>query len=297
MRVARTDSIYDFVGHDQRSADEHAVNDFYTARPFPGYAAADDGRTLLDRSHASPFLRALDQSVATDALVLDCGAGTGQLAAFLALAAPRRELVAADVCRASLDEAARFKRRACIDNLRLVRADLFLLPFPERTFDVVISRGVVHHTPNPDGAIASVAGHVKEGGHLVLGFYESAARAVHRARRGLSRVTRRPVHMLDPLLRRSDLDPGKKENWIADQYHHPLERSLPFPHVLRRVEELGFEWVCTVPPSPGQRDLFSGTPRLSSLGVFARRVGWCLAGFNDEDAGLIALVARRHSRS
>lgn len=291
------EGIHDFLGPDGRTREERAVSEFYTARPFPGYAAADDARTLLDRSRASPFLRALDEAIATDARVLDCGAGTGQLAAFLALAAPRREVLAADACRASLLMAARFKERAHIENLGLVRADLFALPFDKESFDIVVSRGVVHHTPDPGRAIASVASHVRAGGYLVLGFYETAARGVHRARRALSRLTGGPVRIFDPLLRRADLDPEKKQNWIADQYHHPLERSLSFPRVLRQLELLGFEWVRSVPPSPEKDGFFSSAPRPSMAGMCVRRAGWFLAGFADEDAGLVALVVRRHTRS
>lgn len=291
-----TDAIHDFLLDARRGDAERAVEEFYTRRPFPGYAPVDDANTLIDRSRASPFLRALDEAIAADARVVDCGAGTGQLAAFLALAAARRTVVAVDATRASLLEAARFKERERIENLVLARADLFALPLADRSFDVVISRGVVHHTPDPPAAIERVARLVKPGGHLVLGFYENLARGVHRARRVLANVRGRPIELFDPLLRRSDIDAEKKRNWIEDQYRHPLEQMLAFPRVVRAVEELGFEWVRSVPPVPESGDLFESTERPSTTRLFARRAGWLFAGFRDEDAGLVALVARRQGR-
>jgi hypothetical protein len=99
------------------------------------------------------------------------------------------------------------------------------------------------------------------------------------------------------VLRRSDLDPEKKEVWIADQYEHPLELMLPFPEVWRWLEDQGFEWVRSVPPAPAEGEIFEATPEPSSVGLWMRRMGWCLAGFNDEDAGLVAVVARRQARA
>src|SRR6185295_5125729 len=185
------------------------------------------------------FLVELDRAIPPNAVVVDCGCGTGQVAAFLALAAPRRTVIGADACRASLALASGFRQRARIENLHHIRTDLFALPLLEGAFDVVICRGVVHHTPDPDRATAEVARRVAPGGHLVLGFYENIARGFHRARRVLARARGRPIAWLDPVLRRADLDPEKKEVWIADQYHHPLEHSLAFPAVLAALERQG----------------------------------------------------------
>jgi len=280
-----------------RSDTRRLVEAFYEARPFPGYASDDDGPALLDRARRSAFLRALDDSIAPDARVLDCGAGTCQLAAYLALAAPARCVVAVDACAASLREAERFRARARLPNLHLVRADVFDLPLRPQGFPVVISRGVVHHTAEPLAAIAAVARNVAPGGHLVLGFYETAARAAHRARRGLARLLGTPLRALDPVLRRPDLDEGKKLTWIEDQYRHPVERSLPLPEVLGALEGQGFEWVRSVPPAPGATGLLEAEARPGPPALAARRTGWLARGLADPDAGLVCLVVRRQARS
>jgi len=300
--VFRRGSVLDFLADTEREAAARRVEDFYEVRPFPGYVPGDDGPGLVDRSRRSAFLAALDRSVPTSATVLDCGSGTSQLAAFLALCGPRRTIVAIDGCRASLAQADGFRAREHVENLHLARADLFALPIAPRSFEIVISRGVVHHTPDPDRAIRSVAATVAPGGHLVLGFYETAARLAHRLRRRLGALAGRPVWALDPVLRRRDLDLEKKRTWIEDQYRHPLERSLAFPEVLGLLEREGFEWLRSVPPlpaAPGEEgraffaNLFEPTPRPSRAGLAMRRAGWALAGVNDQDAGLVAVVLRR----
>lgn len=293
LAFERHGGVLDVLGPREREARADAVEAFYTRHPFPGYAPGDDGPTLLDRSRRAPFLVALDAALDAQATVVDCGCGTGQLAAFLALSASRRRVIAVDGCRASLACADGFRSRARLANLHLVRADLFDLPLPERRFAVVLSRGVVHHTPDPGRAIERVAALVAPGGFLVLGFYESWARGLHSARRSLGRVLHSELRGLDPVLRRSDLDESKKRIWIEDQYHHPLEHSLALPRVLATLERLGLRWVRTLPPAVDGNRLLERTERPRAAGLLALRLGWFVRGGADPDAGLVVVVAQR----
>ncbi|MBI3844679.1 MAG: class I SAM-dependent methyltransferase [Planctomycetes bacterium] len=291
-RVAtRVGGILDFLG----DAPSSSVSAFYERRPFPGYGAGDDAAAILDRSRRSPFLAALDRAIALDARVLDAGCGTGQLAAFLALAAPQRTIVAVDACRASLREAAAFRDRTGTSNLTLARCDLFALALARAAFDVVVCRGVVHHTPDPDGAIAEVAARVAPGGVLVLGFYESVARIPHLVRRGIARLAGRPITFLDPVLHRADLDDEKKRTWIEDQYRHPLDRPLSLGRVIRVLRDRDLRWVRAVPPIRGGEPLFHETREPRRFAALARGIGWALS--SGEDAGLVCVVARRQPRA
>ena len=285
--------MLDFINDDSREKQAAEVEAFYRRNPFPGYQDSDDAGALIDRCRSAPFLSELDAAIAPRARVLDCGCGTGQLAAFLALAGPRRDVFGVDGCTASLAEADRFKRRERIENLTLARADLFALPLREGAFDVVICRGVVHHTPDPDRATIEVARRVAPGGVLLLGFYESIARIPHRMRRGLSKVIGHPLAILDPVLRRRDLDALKKDTWIADQYLHPLEHILPFPRMVELVESQGFEWLRSVPPATSAGAIFDATDRPGSAQLFFRRLEWAMRCLSDQDAGLVCFVARK----
>ncbi len=291
LRFQRRGGLLDVLGAGHRESQAAGVEEFYTANPFPGYAPADDVGSLLDRSRRSLFLRRLDAAIAPTTRVLDCGCGTGQLAAFLALAGPNRQVFGMDGCRRSLELGEQFRADTEISNLQLVRADLFDLPIRPQSFDVVVSRGVVHHTPDPYRALAAVAGAVAPGGYLVIGFYESLARVAHRMRRALATLSGRPVRWLDPVLRRRDLDEEKKRIWTEDQYHHPLEHVLPLPRVVRALDELGFSWVRTVPSLEEDSILFEPTTRPSAPRM--RRVAWMLRGVHDPDAGLVFYIARR----
>ncbi|MCA8981922.1 MAG: hypothetical protein KDC14_17970, partial [Planctomycetes bacterium] len=117
-------------------------------------------------------------------------------------------------------------------------------------------------------------------------------RSFHCVRRALGRVAGEPIAALDPILRARDLDDEKKRTWIADQYHHPLERILPTPRVVRELRGMCFTLLRTVPPAVTRGSLFDADAP-GALGLIARRVGWALAGLNDPDAGLVSVVARR----
>ncbi len=285
--------VRDFLGSADDEPGFRKVNEFYEARPFPGYAPGETAASLIDRCRSSPFVEALDRAVPHGAKVLDAGCGTGQIPNFLALAGPRRAVIGVDGCRASLALADRFRSQAGTRNLRFLRGDLFALPVQEARFDVVISRGVVHHTPEPYRAIAEVARRVRPGGVLVLAFYESMGRAFHRLRQRMARAFRHPPRALDPVLRRRDLDPEKKRTWVADQYEHPLEHCLPFPRVTRELEAIGFQWIRSLPPAAHGEGMFAPTAKPGGLQMGLRRCGWMLAGLRDQDAGMACLVARR----
>lgn len=289
----RRGGVLDVIGHTAREARARGVEEFYTRHPFPGYAPGDDGPTLIDRSRRAPFLVALDAAIGPQMTVVDCGCGTGQLAAFLALAGPRRRVIGVDGCRESLACADGFREKARIANLQLVRGDLFDLPLAEERFGVVISRGVVHHTPDPERAIECVARRVAPGGFLLLGFYETMGRFLHCARRALGKLVGRPIRALDPVLRRADLDEDKKRIWIADQYRHPLEHILALPEVVQLLERLGFRWVRSIPPTVDGPALLEPTPKPSAFGMFSMRAGWMARGLGDQDAGLVFVVAQR----
>jgi SAM-dependent methyltransferase len=52
-----------------------------------------------------------------------------------------------------------------------VQGDINASPLPKQFFDVVVCLGVVQHTSNPERTIASLVGHLRPGGLLVIDHY------------------------------------------------------------------------------------------------------------------------------
>ena len=77
-----------------------------------------------------------------------------------------------------------------IDYGARVRGNLFQLPFANAIFDRLLCVGVVHHLPEPLGALEEMARVLKRGGTLVLGVYapgtiQARLRMLHNASRNI----------------------------------------------------------------------------------------------------------------
>jgi SAM-dependent methyltransferase len=57
------------------------------------------------------------------------------------------------------------------EHLVLVQGDLFRMPFPSGYADKLFCFGVLQHTPDPEGALRSIAAHVRHRGELVADIY------------------------------------------------------------------------------------------------------------------------------
>jgi SAM-dependent methyltransferase len=113
----------------------------------------------------------LEQLIARAALagserVLDAGTGTGHTA--LALAPQAAEVVAVDLTEPMLAQGRRLAEERGLANVRFERADVERLPFPDASFDLVVSRYSAHHWPHPAAGIAELARVLRPGGRALL---------------------------------------------------------------------------------------------------------------------------------
>ncbi len=59
--------------------------------------------------------------------------------------------------------------------LYLAQADIFSLPYPEESFDVIVSSGVLHHTPNTKDALKALIPKLKTNGIIIFYVYRKKA--------------------------------------------------------------------------------------------------------------------------
>lgn len=98
-------------------------------------------------------------------LILDAGCGNGQLSE--GLSALGAIVVGLDYS-SSVIHAERVRKSSGVD---FVQGDLRIPPFDTSTFDLVISNGVLHHTPDTSQTFNAVAKLVKPGGRFYLWLY------------------------------------------------------------------------------------------------------------------------------
>ncbi len=115
-------------------------------------------------------------SVPGSGLVLDAGCGTGRYAAAWRALFPSATVIGVDINELILRTGL-----VAADALVPVRGNLEALPFPSGTFDVVMSRGVIQHTADPERALRELLRVCKPGGLLYFytyrhGWYDRALR-------------------------------------------------------------------------------------------------------------------------
>jgi SAM-dependent methyltransferase len=101
--------------------------------------------------------------------VLDAGAGTGAVArVFAELVGPSGEVVAFDASTERLAHGERTARSLGVQNLQFVSGDLYQLPFPADSFDLVWSEFVFEYLEDPDAVLRQLLPLVRPGGKLVI---------------------------------------------------------------------------------------------------------------------------------
>lgn len=102
---------------------------------------------------------------------LDAGCGGGRFVVALArLGALRVEGI--DVSEKAIGAAAeRLNARGLTPQAHVQVASVLQVPFPDSTFDYVVSSGVIHHTPDPYKAFTELDRVLKPGGKMFLSVY------------------------------------------------------------------------------------------------------------------------------
>jgi Methyltransferase domain len=126
--------------------------------------------------------------------VLECG-GTGRDAlAWIKLGA--EHVTHVDLSNENIERLCGFVKAEGIDNLTAVRADLLMVDLPQQAFDIVRSRGVLHHLGDPGLGLARYAAWTKVGGLLHFNAYRSGTfyyYGIQQLRRIVGRADVRPV--------------------------------------------------------------------------------------------------------
>jgi SAM-dependent methyltransferase/uncharacterized protein YbaR (Trm112 family) len=140
---------------------------------FPNFGINDKAKQVFyDRWMAQKLGLSSNEElysfISTRNMILEVGIGSGQKLKMMA-EHTNGKVVGIDLT-ASVEHTA--KNTAGMQNLALVQADLFALPFKKGTFDFIISDGVLHHTPDTRRAFLSIAPFLTEGGEIAIRVYK-----------------------------------------------------------------------------------------------------------------------------
>lgn len=274
------------------------VRSFYEETPFPNYEDGDSIDTLRERAERGIYATLLDGQIPNNAMVLEAGCGTGQLANYLA-SRSSRTIFATDMTLNSLKLGHDFKLRNHVNNAAFFQMNLFRPIFREETFDFVICNGVLHHTNDPFLGFQSISRLVKKDGFIVIGLYNRYGRIATDVRRLLFRIFGQKLSFLDRRMRPGGLGENRRQTWFKDQYQNPHESSHTMGEVLKWFRICGFEFVNGNPMTkPSQKftretQLFESSPRGNSLQRGLVQTKMLLSGI--ESSGFFIMIGKRVS--
>jgi len=132
---------------DDMDAVKMPVLKMYMEHPYPNYSHEEREQIFaaeLTRYHFLGLEEFLPQ-----ARVIDVGCGTGHRVIPIARHFGVKEYVGLDHSTASLRVAQELVEELYFKQATLVEGDIFNVPYPDKSFDIVISQGVLHHTSEP----------------------------------------------------------------------------------------------------------------------------------------------------
>ena len=132
-----------------------------------GYHSRENAR-LLDQAGTLVDLLHADTAYPPGSTVLEAGCGVGAQTVTLARRSPGARFTSIDVSARSLAAAERTIAAAGIRNVEFRRADVFDLPFGERSFDHVFVCFVLEHLVRPVDALLALMRCLKPGGTMTV---------------------------------------------------------------------------------------------------------------------------------
>ncbi len=102
-------------------------------------------------------------------LMLEVGSGAGRFTTHAA--STQATLVSFDYSNAV---EANYQVNGNLDNVLIIQADVFNMPFPKDCFDYIFCFGMLQHTPNPARAFQCVASRLKGGGQIASDVYRKS---------------------------------------------------------------------------------------------------------------------------
>lgn len=279
---------------------QERVTKMYMHMPIPNYADEEILKSI--KAVKMNYYRTLGLDPLTffkGKKVLDGGCGTGEESIVMA-SLGAEEVVGIDLSDASLKRANEKKQYCSIDNVHFHKQSVLDIQYPDNTFDVVLSAGVIHHTPDPYGAFQELVRVLKPGGVLMLFVYNDYAHYFHNIEKKiveilggedihkrylwakrlypwrLKRYKMQSAHRyfdMDALLYDQYAVPKKSEHGICEVLHWFKENDISYvstvppveiPELVRYVKRRGIENSAGVNASPWKRFLCAIANRIAT---------------------------------
>ena len=224
----------------------------YLRYPYPNYSAEELAQILPAELCRYRYL-GLEPYMA-NARVLDVGCGTSHRVMPLAKHFGAREYVGLEQSTASIAVGRALAAEIGM-NATIHEGDLFNLPFPDDSFDIVICQGVLHHTSDPWRGFQELVRVCRPNGFVFTFLYNRANHFRHNRQK--QRIIREAgadlerrfavAHRLYGTRPVAEMTPAEIAGFF-DQYCHPYQSDHTVMETLERYDEAGLEYWGSYPP-------------------------------------------------
>lgn len=198
--------------------------------------------------------------------LLIAGCGTGKESLEIATAIPQADIIAVDICRRSLAYASHKAEQLGVNNVRYYHGDILKLSNIDKTFDLIISAGVLHHMDDPLAGWAVLRDLLKPEGIMQIHLYSEIARQeINRLRAKIAELNLPINHQSIVACRRQLMVENSRltqclDFWTLsecrDLLFHTQEHQFTWPKIQDSCDLLGLDVIGAAVSKP-IRDLYS----------------------------------------
>ena len=234
----------------------------YEENPYPRWTTVGSGGAV------SPDVARLARAKA----ILVAGCGTGREAIDAALIFPAARVDAIDLSRASLAFASRKAAELRVTNVSFRQADILDVARLGKSFDLIVSSGVLHHMRDPVAGLRALLGVLSPRGVLKIALYSTLARTAYTEEREWARregFPPTPEGIRDfraAVFSRPDGDPMRRRlvesydfysmSQCRDLVFHVEEHTFTLPEIADVAGELGLSVLQVEARGPGDIDAY-----------------------------------------
>lgn len=234
-----------FLYYSNGNSSQEGVREMFNETPYGLLGARDamENKEAINMATIQKTPWYLQEETVTDKLALEAGCGGGHL--YTELCLNQAKTIGLDQTPNSLRHIQKlFRDHGKTANL--VCGNIENIPFKKGTFDMVTSMGVIHHTPNTQGALQQLSAVLKENGtlHLMLYHKNSAWNYIKNTLRILcknSKLFSKTILYLTKYWQGETASQSSTETVFRDNIVNPITKSFSLSELKQMSDNTGLK--------------------------------------------------------
>jgi len=173
-----------------------------------------------------------------DKHVIDIGCGSGRFSIALSQLGAKK-VTAVDINPQGIEIGKRFAKELNISNVDFIEHNILELPFEDKTFDFVFSKGVLHHTGNLDKGIEEYSRVLKKDGYGFLYLYANGG--IYWESRKKMREIMKLIPMKYAIQVLESIGMPARRTIFVDSWYVPIEEYVKSEYIEEKFKNLKYQ--------------------------------------------------------